>query len=245
MRLHVLGSGSKANGYVLYNDNEALLIECGCPLSSCLKVLDFNRKNIVGALVSHEHTDHAKYVKQYLDSAINIYASNGTCERLGIKSSPYANCIKDKESVSIGNFKVLAFHTQHDCEEPLGFLIYHSETGSVLFATDTYYVKYKFGNLSQIMIECNYDSGIINENVKSGVIPVCVRDRVYRAHMSLNTAILTLKANDISKVQNVVLMHLSSNNANPSDFKKAVEESIGKRVTVAQSGVDIPFNKDF
>ncbi len=246
MRLHVLSSGSKSNGYILYNDREALVIECGVPYIRCLKAIDFRRDKIVGALLTHEHGDHAKYVSQYLEAGIDVYASEGTIE--GIK--PFVRkrlvqptIVRNQELFSAGGFKVLPFDTQHDCNEPFGFLIYHADMGQILFATDTYYLKYRFPNLSHIMMECNYETGIIEKNVSDGVIPPMVKERVFRSHMSLETHISTLKANDLSKVNTVILLHLSGNNSDPAEFKKAVEEATGKLVYVAEKGLDIPFNR--
>lgn len=247
MRLHVLASGSSGNGYVLYNDHEALVIECGVPYSQCLRAIDFHREWIVGALVTHEHQDHAKYVEQYLEAGIKVYASDGTCKaeeqlfkKKFLKMTPVAN----QQLFEVGRFKVLPFDTEHDCAEPFGFLVYHEEMGQILFATDTYYLKYQFPNLTHIMLECNYESGIIERNVQNKVIPPFYRDRVFRSHMSLETHISTLLANDLSRVNTVVLLHLSHNNSSPADFKKAVEEATGKLVFVADKGLDIPFNRN-
>jgi len=55
MVLSVINSNSKGNGYILENDNEALLIECGCRLLDVKKALDFNISKVVGCLISHEH----------------------------------------------------------------------------------------------------------------------------------------------------------------------------------------------
>lgn len=54
-KLKCLGSNSNGNGYILENENEALLIECGCRLMDCKKAMNFKTSKIVGALVSHEH----------------------------------------------------------------------------------------------------------------------------------------------------------------------------------------------
>lgn len=242
MRLRVLSSGSKANGYVLYNDREALVIECGCTYSQCLQAVGFRRELIVGALVTHEHGDHCKYVGQYLDACINVYASQGTVDALR-SGSRFLTTVKALELFKVGGFSVLPFDTQHDCAEPLGYLIHHEEMGQILFATDTYYLKYKFPNLTHVMIECNYETGIIERNVAENVIPAIVKERVFRSHMSLETCIKTLQANDLSTVNTIVLLHLSGNNSDADAFKKAVEEATGKLVFVAAKGLDIPFNK--
>ena len=39
MQLVTLGSGSSGNGYILQNDDEALIIECGMPLKDAVEAL--------------------------------------------------------------------------------------------------------------------------------------------------------------------------------------------------------------
>ena len=243
MRLRVLNSGSKANGYLLYNDSEALVIECGCPYSNCLEALNYDRRRIAGAFVSHEHGDHAKYIDQYLDAGIRVFASKGTIEAMNVKSCYRPRLIENKQRVNVGNFIVCAFKTEHDSAEPLGFIVCHKDLGTLLFATDTYYLEYKVAGLTQVMIECNYDLGILDENVNNGVIKKFVRDRVLKSHMSLETTISTLKANDLTRVNKIVLLHLSAHNSNPDMFREKVEQETGKVVYVAKKGLDISLNE--
>ncbi len=245
MRLRVLSSGSDANGYVLYNGSEALVIECGVPYGQCLKALGFNRSAIAGAIVSHEHGDHAKYVKQYLDNSVPVYASRGTLDNVqkGVNER-LARPVRCKELFRAGGFSILPFDVEHDAAEPFGYLVSHDETGVFLFATDTYYLRYRFAGLNQILIECNYDTDIIDKNVEDGVVPRFVRDRVNRSHMSLRTTISTLEASDLSRVVNIVLLHLSGRNSDPVLFRSEVEKATGKLVSVARKDLDIPFSKE-
>lgn len=240
MNLVILNSGSKANGYILHNEKEALIIECGCTYRQCLEALDFRREKIVGALISHEHGDHAKYVKQYIDASVPVLASQGTVRHLNISG---ARAIESRRKLKIGDYLVMPFDVEHDAAEPFGYLIYHHEFGLCLFATDTYFLRYKFTGLSQILIECNYDRGIIEQNVQNGVIPNFVKDRVLRSHMSLDTTISTLKANDLSGVENVVLLHLSSQNSDEDLFKTRIETEVGIQVKIAKKGMQISLNK--
>ncbi len=57
MVLKVISSGSKGNGYILENDNEALLLECGCNFKSVNEAINFNVSKISGCLITHEHLD--------------------------------------------------------------------------------------------------------------------------------------------------------------------------------------------
>lgn len=244
MKLTVLDSGSRANGYVLHDDHEALVLECGCSYSRCLEAIGFNRRKIVGALVTHEHGDHCRYIEQYLEAAIPTLTSRGTSENWAYKRPLRPRIIECFKTYELGGFKVMAFDSQHDSAEPIGFLIQHDAIGTLLFATDTYYLKYKFEDLTQVMIECNYENGILDRNVEEGIIKPFVKDRIKQSHMSLATTISTLKANDISRVNNVVLLHLSSNNSDSDLFKTSVEEAVGKVVTIARKGVSLSFNKE-
>ena len=61
------------------------------------------------------------------------------------------------------------------------------------------------------------------------------------SHLSLENCVELLKANDLTKTNNIVLTHLSDSNSNESVFKKTVEDATGKTVTIATKGVEIPF----
>ena len=81
--------------------------------------------------------------------------------------------------------------------------------GTTLFLTDTYYVENTFKGLNHVIIEANYSDEIIEQKSFNGTINPFVRDRVYKSHMSLETCIKTLKANDLSSVKTITLIHLS------------------------------------
>lgn len=242
MILTVLNSGSRGNGYVLQNDNEALVIECGVGINSCLKALGYNVSKVAACLVSHEHGDHCKYIDSYMEM-MPVFCSHGTASAIKYKSKRRPHTLECLEKVTIGNFEIMPFDTQHDCAEPFGFLISHPDIGLLLFATDTYYLKYKFEGLNAIMLECNYDINIMNENIEKGSLHPLVKKRTLRSHMSLETTIKTLQANDLKKVTHIILLHLSGQNSDPEKFKKDVELSVGKNVTIAKTGVIVKIGK--
>lgn len=243
MELTVLGSSSRGNGYVLQNDTEALIVECGVSLLEVKKAVGFNVSKIVGALCSHEHGDHAKYAQLYLYNRINVYMSHGTMRAIGPKGTFLPLLLSHGYTAKIGSFTVLPFEVKHDAAEPLGFLINHPETGNVLFLTDSYYSPFRFEGLNNILIECNYSTEILQRNIDAGRIPTAVRNRTLQSHMSLETCLETLAANDLSQVNNIVLIHLSDGNSHAEGFKEAVHRATGKTVHVADKGLNIKFNK--
>lgn len=246
MQLNILGSSSKGNCYILENDSEALIIECGVRIADIKKALCFSFQKVVGCLVTHEHGDHAKSINEMMTMGVDVYTSHGTMKALGMNVDHHRlKTIRAGEIFRVGNFKVLPFKIQHDVAEPLGFIINHPETGNVLFITDSYYVSDTFRNIHNIIIEANFSQEIIDRKVKEGASPEFLRNRIFKSHMSLETCKKTLKANDLSKVHNIVLIHLSDGNSNAAQFQSEIEALTGKKVTIADAGIFIEnFNKN-
>jgi phosphoribosyl 1,2-cyclic phosphodiesterase len=245
MNLIVLGSSSKGNCYLLSSESEVLIIECGVNISEIKKALNFSFAKVVGCVLTHEHMDHAKSAKEMMQMGINLYTSRGTIRSLALDINHHRlKTIKAGEAVQIGSFKILPFKTQHDVAEPLGFIINHPETGNILFITDSFYVENTFRNLHNVIIEANFSQDIIDEKVRNGASPEFLRNRIFKSHMSLETCKKTLKANDLSKVNNIVLIHLSDGNSNATQFREEIEGLTGKNVHVADAGIIIEnFNK--
>ena len=244
MKLQVIGSSSSGNCYILGNDHEAIVIECGIPFKRVQEAVDFDINRISGALVSHEHGDHAKHVQRFLDARIPCYMSIGTQEALGLTDNRLVCGMKPGGNpYHVGNFKVQGFETRHDAADPFGFLIYHPECGMTLFATDTYYLEYTFAGLNNILIECNYRQDILDANIASGKLNPALRNRTIKSHMSFDTCKETLLCNDLSKVNNIVLIHLSSGNSDAAAFRDGIQKATHKTVHVAEPGLQVLFNK--
>jgi len=242
MQLNIINSGSVGNCYILQNEDTALVIECGVNFSDVKKALDFNLSKVAGVLVSHEHQDHCKGVKDAAKAGLNIYCTAGTWKAMGIDSHRIKPIGRLEKKV-IGPWTVMAFDVKHDAAEPVGFIIHHPECGNVLFITDTYYVAHTFSNINNVLIEANYCTEIVNQRLAGGDIHARVRDRVIESHMSLETCKALLKANDLSAVNNIVLIHLSDGNSDAKRFSAEIAQLTGKTVTVASKGITFPFNK--
>lgn len=240
MKLKVLGSNSRGNCYVLENDTHALVIECGVPLGEVKKALDFNVRKLLGAIVTHEHIDHAGYVRQYSRTRIPVYCSLGTALEAKV---PGSRRLKAGEKTRIGPFTILPFEVKHDAAEPLGFLINHPETGTILFVTDTYNVPYTFQGLNNIMIECNYLPEIITRKVSEEILNTTAALRIIGSHLDYHTCLRALKEYDLRAVNNIVLLHLSDGNSDAEMFREGVRKETGKKVWVAEKGLEINLDK--
>lgn len=211
MKLKTIASGSKGNCYLLETDTGSLLIEAGIPVKQIKRALGFDFNNIQGCLITHEHGDHSKAIKDIAKLGIDVYASQGTLQALNCTSHRFIP-LTPKKGQMIGDFEVLSFDVEHDAAEPLGFLIRHG-SNKLLFATDTYYLRYKFSGLTHIAIECNYVKSVMMDLLESGDINIERVKRIMKSHFSLENMIEFLKANDLSKVQEIYLLHLSDNNS--------------------------------
>ena len=247
MKLHVLGSSSSGNCYLFQSEKtgEVLAVEAGVKFNKVKKVLDFNLNSIVGCIVSHEHGDHAKCVGDFINACIPCYMSQGTKHALGFSSSYWAKGLLPFEQGVINGFRVIPFPVQHDAAEPYGYLIRHEECGTVLFATDTYFLKYKFPGLNNVMLECNYSKEILDANFTAGRIDKKRYERTIKSHMSYDNCLLTLQANDLSQVCNILLLHLSDNNSNATEFIHGIERLYPEiEITAATNGLSLTFNKN-
>jgi len=150
----VLASGSRGNCYHITDGRTPLLLECGIPFREIQKGLHFRVSEVAVCLVSHEHQDHCRAVKDLMKAGIDCYMSRGTAETLGV-SGHRLHIIKARQQFKKGTWTILPFETQHDAAEPLGFLMANQDGEKLLYATDTYYIRYKFQGLTHLMLECN------------------------------------------------------------------------------------------
>lgn len=243
MKLKVLGSSSKGNCYLLQSQEETLVLECGIRYKDILKGLNFNLKNVVGCLVTHEHKDHSKSISDLMENGIHVFTSAGTIKALNLPESYKLIPIESEKQIQLGGFTVLPFHTQHDAAEPLGFLIQHRGMGKLVFATDTYYIEYKFIGLNHILVECNFDNEILSENIKKGLIPKNLQNRLIKSHFSLENVKGFLKASELDAVRDIVLIHLSDSNSNAAQFKSEIERLTGKPVYIGEPGLEIELGR--
>ncbi|MBB2148834.1 MBL fold metallo-hydrolase [Pedobacter gandavensis] len=241
MKLKVVSSGSVGNSYIVHNEDEALLIECGVRFKDIKQSLNFNLKKVVGCLVSHSHQDHCKGVREVVNAGINVFCLLETANTFGFKSHRIKEVIP-MQSFMVGNFKVMAFPLQHDVP-CLGFMVEHKDTGRFVFITDTYYCEYSFPGLHNVIIEANYCQTILDAKLAAGATPEFLRNRVLKSHMSLSTCKEFLKANDLTSVNNILLIHLSDSNSHAERFQHEVKEQTAKTVNVASKGLEINFTK--
>lgn len=241
MNFTPIASSSKGNAYLVSSPGAApILLEAGIPIKQLREKLwshGVRLTDLAGCLVSHEHGDHSKAVKDLLKAGVDCYMSLGTAKALGVEDH---HRVKAFCHTNDGGYRVIDVAThwvalplplKHDSEEPTGFLIspYGREEREerLLFIPDTSHVINRFKNVTILAIECNHIADILSQNIQEGHIPAVVGKRVRRNHLSLDSVIGMLKANDLSMCRMVFLLHLSDANSDEARMVRTVQEQTG------------------
>lgn len=233
MKIQVIASGSSGNAYIVSDGVTSLLLDAGVPIDRIRKACGFKLHRVAACLITHEHGDHAKAARDVGWAGVDVYASQGTWLARGLCGHRFKTA-KAHNHFLVGTFDIYPFDVQHDAEEPLGFFIISTATKErLLYATDTYYIKYHFEGLTHVMIECNYAQDILDRRVRDGSLSVDLAKRIVKSHMSLDAVIGILRANDLSSVRQVYLLHLSSDNSDAERFKRDVQRLTGAEVYIA------------
>lgn len=176
IELKCISTGSEANCYLLCTENETLIIDMGIKYTQLITKID-NLDNVVGGVLSHEHTDH---------NAINgKNRTSDLLEQIGIKIISPANS-KLYTKYKLGNFEIIPVECKHNviC---YGYVI-KIENKYIYFATDTFSIK-SIENLhiDYFIVECNYcdylcEDAMIKENTN-----LVHLQNIMNNHQSLDT----------------------------------------------------------
>ena len=229
MKLKCLGSSSAGNCYLLTSDSgETLILDCGIPIKEIKKGLDWNIRNVVGCIVSHVHSDHSKSVKDFEAMGIPVCKPYET----SLMNQFLANSYFTVRTFDLTTVDGRWTHTNTDGTECpcYGFLIAHKEMGRLLYITDTELIKWKFKDINHILLGVNYDKDLVNmDNPKA--------NHVFRGHLSIDTACDFVRTNDSDNLQNVIMCHLSSENADKDSFIAKMKNAVnGANVDAAVAG---------
>lgn len=238
MLMRCCGSSSAGNSYALISSSgEILAIEAGVKFMDFKKMIDWRISDVAGCIVSHEHGDHARYIKDFMRSGIPVFTAFETQTALETITGERTIALSPRRTRQIGSFTVTPFNVPHDTEiECYGYLIEHEEMGKLLFLTDLEYCKYDFSGVKveHIMVEANYDMQLVDRDEPN-------YEHRLRGHMSLDTALKFISTNDNPNLRTVCLLHLSASSSDAELFLKKAKETVkyGADCHIAQKGLNI------
>lgn len=245
MKCRVLSTGSQAgNCYVLTaNDGEKLVLDVGITFNELKKSVAGKISNM-HILVTHKHGDHSRGMKKAMEFGVDVFSSQECFEDMGVPPTNLrARRVEANVPFEAGSFYVVPFDVIHDVK-CFGFLIYHEECGIVCYITDTSYIPTIFEDtkVNHFIIEANYCFDIMQKRVWDNKLHISRGYRVENTHLSIDECMQILGNQDLSEVDNILLVHLSDGNGNETEFLSKVKARTGRPTTMAKPGVELNFS---
>jgi hypothetical protein len=180
---------------------------------------------------------------EFLQIGIKIFTVQDVIQKFGLQNEFNAVQLEYQKPFSVGEFQIIGLKAFHDVETA-AFIINHPECGNVLFATDTFKFPYKLSmKLNNALIEANYCEQILKDRLNDFSQSDYLPNRVIKSHMSAQECLRTLQNQDLSELNNIVLVHLSDGNSHAERFHQLISENTGKTVYIAETGLEINFDK--
>ena len=231
LRFALIGSGSRGNATLIEYGGTRVLVDCGFTVrefDARAQRIGLDPASIDAILVTHEHTDHiggvARLARAY---GIPVMLTGGTAA----SRSDWADCalqvISPHEAFALGDIEVQPFPVPHDAREPCQFAF--SAGGKRLGVVSdlgriTAHVARNLDACDALLLECNHDVGML----AVGPYPESLKRRVGGdwGHLSNAQAAGLLRGIDVTRLQYLVLTHLSEKNNTPALARAAACEAL-------------------
>lgn len=242
-----LASSSHGNAYLVSDSDTRILLECGVSHKKLRQLAGFQLSGLDGVLISHEHRDHSRCVADLIRDGIPVYMSDGTASALvdsgtlGAVALDSAIAIAAGKQFAIGSMDIVPFAVFHDAREPLGFLIRsRRDHDTLVFATDTVNLAYRFPGVNILAIEANYDAGILTKCTR---LPEKVRHRITNCHMEIDALCRYLSGLDLSACREIYLLHLSDAMSCEPQFLHRVQAAVPPGIRVEACRKEAPYGR--
>ena len=247
------GSGSSGNCCYVGTATSGLLIDAGVrddAVEMNLKSNGIGMGKVKGILLTHDHSDHVKYVYKLLrnNKGISLFCTNRVMNGI-LRHHNVSRRIKDyhipifKEiPFKVGDFEVTAFEVSHDASDSMGFALKYKDKDFVL-ATDmggvTPRALHYISQANYLVVEANYDLQMLME----GSYPEYLKARIItpRGHMDNEDTASLLKQIYHKDLRNVFLCHLSKENNTATIATGKIKEalqSLGLKVGEGDNSLD-------
>lgn len=233
-KVEVLASGSKGNAYLLTSGEKRILLDCGISYKNLEQRMGFELPDAV--LVTHEHIDHAKAVKDFLNRGVDVFMTGDTANVMRLENRHNLQTIKIWDTAKWASFswmffRVLFVSAYHDAASPANFIVdidgdlifYITDTGGVSEIFDKGKSPIGRADPKIILIEANFDE----ENLQRSSIDASQKERIRKNHLSVNKAFefLTERA-DLSSCDEIHLIHVSRRHGDGEKFREIIEAGV-------------------
>lgn len=234
-KIKVLSSGSSGNCLAIYDKRgKYVLLDVGLQHNEILKKLNYDLKDCVSILCSHNHVaDHTKSLDYFIKLGIPCYGNQDICDH-----HKYCNLLP--KLLNIDGFKVQNFELVHNVPNN-AFIVDTIDGIRILYCTDTEYVPKRVKGVHYAIIECNHDIDCMIDNAMDDIYSMSH----YENHQSLDNCIEYLKSIYSTKIQGVILWHMSDTNIDANKAVKKTKEELGfNNIFVAEKNFVLPLQKE-
>lgn len=232
------GSGSSGNCCYLGNTEGGLIVDVGIRAEELERGLAANgvsMKHVKGVLLTHDHSDHVKYVYALLRNHrhLKLFCTNRVLNGM-LRKHAISKRIKEyhvpifKEiPFKMLDFEITAFEVPHDGSDNMGFSI-EFDAQRFVIATDlgevTDRARYYMSRATYLMIEANYDA----EMLRMGKYPEYLKARIAggSGHLDNRQTAAFLKEIISPGLNYIFLCHLSKDNNTPQIALRTVREAL-------------------
>jgi phosphoribosyl 1,2-cyclic phosphodiesterase len=218
LRFSILGSGSTGNSTIVECGSTRILFDAGLSAKQlCLRLesLEIDPASISAILLTHEHGDHIRGLKNFLRKyPVPLYATPETAHVVRESNIGNADWITFEagQGFTINHLSIGSFAIQHDAVDPVGFVVSNGETrfgflSDVGFVTQS--VKLHLKNLTALFVEANYDEELLELDTKR---PWSIKQRIASRHGHLSNSQVEELIRDVAhpSLNQIVFGHLSS-----------------------------------
>lgn len=201
-----IGSGSKGNSTIIYNEETTILVDVGVSrrrIVTALKTINKKLSDVQYVLITHAHSDHI--------SNIDIFPSNIVYSvENELRNHMDFNILEHFKEYRLNTISVIVLLTSHDVKGSCGFL-FKDNKNELVYITDTGFIPLKTLNIIQnkdiYIIESNHDINMLLESRRTNRLKERILSSV--GHLSNDLCAQYLAEVIGEKTKAIFLAHLS------------------------------------
>lgn len=221
LNVNVISSGSRDGNctQIKTSAGENFLLDVGTTFKTLQTAINY--EFVDGALVTHEHTDHAKVktLKTLLERGTDIFMTAGTQKALNLEERHNLHILKD--SAKLGSCNVEIYPITHDAAEPVAFSLDDGDD-KVFYITDTGKIDFPIIGATRLIVEANHSA----ESLAQSSVEEWRKTRIKNFHLSIDKLLATLEEINLTQCKEIHLIHISSCNGNGDEFAAMVKQVV-------------------
>lgn len=201
-----IGSGSKGNATIIYNEDTTILVDVGVSkrrIVTALRTINRKLENVQFVLITHAHSDHVSNIDIF-DPKIVYSVKNELVNHMDF------NILEHFKEYDFNSIKVTVLLTSHDVMGSCGFL-FKDNKNELVYITDTGYIPLSTLNVIKnkdiYIMESNHDINMLLESRRTNRLKERILSSV--GHLSNDLCGQYLSEVIGEKTKAIFLAHLS------------------------------------